>query len=58
MIKELNNNNIGIDFMHLRKLTYDVQHTRQVKFANTFPYTICAKKQVTVAALTSRSANG
>jgi hypothetical protein len=52
VIKELNDNIIGIDFMHLHKLTYDV-HTRQVKFADAYPNTICATKQVTVPAMTS-----
>jgi hypothetical protein len=52
VIKELNDNIIGIDFMHLHKLTYDV-HTRQRKFANTYPNTIWDTKQVTVPAMTS-----
>jgi len=52
VITELNNNIIGIDFMHRNKLIYDV-NTRQVKFANTKMNTICATKQVTIPAMTS-----
>jgi hypothetical protein len=52
VIKELNKNIISIEFMHLHKLTYDVR-MRQMKFADTYPNTICATKQVTVPAMTS-----
>jgi hypothetical protein len=56
VIKELNDNLIGIKFMHLHKLIYDV-HTQQVKFADTHPNTNCATKQVTIPAMTSSLLN-
>jgi hypothetical protein len=52
VINELNDNIIGIDFMHCNKLIYDV-NTRQVKFADDKMNTICATKQVTIPAMTS-----
>ena len=52
VINELNNNIIGINFMHRNKLIYDV-NTRQVKFADEKMNTICAIKQVTIPAMTS-----
>jgi hypothetical protein len=52
VINELNDNIIGIDFMHRNKLIYDV-NTRQVKFADEKMNTICAIKQVTIPAMTS-----
>jgi hypothetical protein len=52
VITELNNNIIGIDFMHCNKLIYDV-NTIQVKFADTKMNTICMTKQVTLPAMTS-----
>jgi hypothetical protein len=51
VITELNDNIIGIDFMHRNKLIYDV-NTRQVKFADSKMNTICATKQVTILAMT------
>ena len=51
VINELNDNIIGIDFMHRNKLIYDV-NTRQVKFADEKMNTICAIKQITVPAMT------
>jgi hypothetical protein len=52
VINELNDNIIGIDFMHRNKLVYDV-NTRQVKFADEKMNTICATKQITIPAMTS-----
>ncbi len=52
VITELNNNIIGIDFMHRNKLIYNVD-TRQVKFADAKMNTICATKQITIPAMTS-----
>ncbi len=52
VINELNDNIIGIDFMHRNKLIYDV-NTRQVKFAYAKMDTICATKQMTILAMTS-----
>ena len=52
VINELNDNIIGIDFMHHNKLIYDV-NTRQVKFADEKMNTICAIKQITIPAMTS-----
>jgi hypothetical protein len=52
VITKLNNNIIGIDFMHCNKLIYDV-NTRQVKFVDSKMNTICATKQVTIPAMTS-----
>jgi hypothetical protein len=52
VINKLNDNIIGIDFMHRNKLIYD-ENTRQVKFANAKMNTICATKQITIPAMTS-----
>ncbi len=52
VINELNDNIIGIDFMHHNKLIYNV-NMRQVKFANAKMNTICATKQMTIPAMTS-----
>ncbi len=52
VINELNDNIIGIDFMHRNRLIYDV-NTRQVKFADDKMNTICATKQITILAMTS-----
>jgi len=52
VITELNDNIIGIDFMHCNKLIYHV-NTRKVKFADSKMNTICATKQVTILAMTS-----
>ncbi len=52
VITELNDNIIGIDFMHRNKLIYDV-NTRQVKFADAKMNTICMTKQVIIPAMTS-----
>ena len=52
VINELNDNIIGIDFMHRNKLIYDM-HMRQVKFADAKMNTICGTKQVTIPAMTS-----
>jgi hypothetical protein len=43
VITELNNNIIGIDFMHRNKLIYHAK-TRQVKFADAKMNTICTTK--------------
>jgi hypothetical protein len=52
VITKLNDNIIGIDFMHRNKLIYDV-NTRQVKFSDAKMNTICTTKQVTIPAMTS-----
>ena len=52
VINELNDNIIGIDFMHRNKLVYDV-NTRRVKFADKKMNTICATKQITIPAMYS-----
>jgi hypothetical protein len=52
VITELNDNIIGIDFMHRNTLIYDV-NTKQVKFADAKKNTICTTKQVTIPAMTS-----
>jgi len=52
VINKLNDNIIGIDFMHRNKLIYN-ENTRQVKFANAKMNTICATKQITIPAMTS-----
>jgi len=52
VINELNNNIIGIDFIHRNKLVYNMD-TRQVKFADAKMDTICATKQITIPAMTS-----
>jgi hypothetical protein len=57
VINKLNDNIIGIDFMHRNKLIYDKLiydvNTRQVKFADEKMNTICATKQITIPAMTS-----
>jgi len=57
VITQLNDNIIGIDFMHQNKSIYDV-NTSQVKFADSHLNTICASKQVTVPAMTFEHHNG
>jgi hypothetical protein len=52
VITKLNDNIIGIDFMHRNKLVYDVD-TRQVKFADSRMNTVCPTKQITIPAMTS-----
>ncbi len=52
VITELNNNIIGIHFIHCNKVIYNVD-TRQVKFDNLQMNTICATKQITILAMTS-----
>jgi hypothetical protein len=52
VINELNDNIIGINFMHRNKLIYDI-NTRQVKFADKKMNTNCATKQITIPAMTS-----
>jgi hypothetical protein len=52
VINELNDNIIGINFMHRNKLIYDV-NTQQVKFADEQLNTISATKQTTIPAMTS-----
>jgi len=52
VITELNDNIIGINFMHRNKLIYDVNN-RQVKFAGAKMNTICTTKQVTILVMTS-----
>jgi hypothetical protein len=52
VINELNDNIIGIDFMHRNRLIYDV-NTRQVKFADVTMNMICATKQMIILAMTS-----
>ncbi len=52
VITELNDNIIGINFMHRNKLVYEFD-TRQVKFVNSQMNMICATKQVTIPAMNS-----
>ncbi len=52
VIEELNENNIGIDFIHAHILTYDVM-ARQVKFARAGTNSIAALKKVVLPAMTS-----
>jgi hypothetical protein len=52
VITELNDNIISIDFMHHKKLIYEV-NTRQVKFADSRMNTICTMKQITIPATSS-----
>ncbi len=52
VIEELNENIIGIDFMHQHQLHYDVQ-TRQVKIAGVDIDQIVAIKEQTLSALSS-----
>ncbi len=52
VINEMNDNIIGIDFMHHNKLIYNV-NTSQVKFADEKMDTICASKQITIPAMIS-----
>jgi hypothetical protein len=52
MIEELNENIIGIDFIHAHKPTYDVM-ARQVKFTRAGTNSIAALKKVVLPAMTS-----
>jgi len=52
VITELNDNIIGIDYMHRNNLIFDI-NTRQVKLADSHMNTICATKQITIPAMTS-----
>jgi hypothetical protein len=52
VIKELNENIIGIDFIHAHKLTYDVI-SRKVKFAGAGTNSIMALKNTVLPAMTS-----
>jgi len=52
VITELNDNIIGINFMHRNKLVYEFD-TRQVKFTNSQMNMICTRKQVTILAMNS-----
>ena len=51
VIKELNENIIGIDFIHAHKLTYDVI-SRKVKFAGAGTNSIMALKNTVLPAMT------
>jgi hypothetical protein len=52
VIEELNENIIGIDFIHTHKLTYDVI-SRKVMFAGTGSNSIMALKNTVLPAMTS-----
>ncbi len=52
MIEELNKNIVGIDFIHVHKLTYDVI-SRKVMFAGAGTNSIAALKNTVVPAMTS-----
>ena len=52
MIQELNENIIGIDFLHANKLTYDII-SRKVKFAGAGTNSIAALKNTVLPAMTS-----
>ncbi len=52
VIQELNENIIGIDFIHAEKLTYDVI-SRRVKFAGASTNSIAALKNMVLPAMTS-----
>ncbi len=56
VINELNDNIIGIDFIHAHQLTYDVR-SRQVKFAGAYANSIAALKQTILPAMTSTVVN-
>jgi hypothetical protein len=52
VIQELNENNIGIDFIHAHKLTYDI-FSHIVKFAGAGTNSIAALKNTELPAMTS-----
>ena len=52
VIKELNDNIIGIDFIHRHQLAYDVINW-QVKFARSIAHSIATIKQTVLPAMTS-----
>jgi len=52
VITKLNDNIIEIDFMHRKKLVYNI-NTWKVKFADSRMKTICATRQITILAMTS-----
>jgi hypothetical protein len=52
IVKDSNDNILGIDFMHQHKLNYDA-HSKQITFAHMLTNTLYAVKEVTIPALSS-----
>jgi len=52
IVEDLNDNILGIDFMHLHKLNYD-STSKQIKFAHMMTNALYAVKEVTIPALSS-----
>jgi hypothetical protein len=52
VVEDLNDNILGIDFMHQHKLNYDA-HSKQITFAHMLTNALYAIKEVTIPALSS-----
>jgi hypothetical protein len=52
VVEDLNDNILGIDFMHQHKLNYDT-HSKQITFAHMLTNALYAVKEVTIPALLS-----
>ncbi len=52
VVEDLNNNILGIDFMHQHKLNYDA-HSKQITFAHMLTNALYSIKEVTIPALSS-----
>jgi hypothetical protein len=52
VVEDINDNIIGIDFMHLNKMNYDT-HSRQITFSHMLTNALYAVKETTIPALSS-----
>jgi hypothetical protein len=52
VVEDINDNIVGIDFMHINKMNYDM-HSRQITFFHMLTNTLYAVKESTVPALSS-----
>ena len=52
VVEDINDNIIGIDFMHLNKMNYDM-HSRQITFSHMLTNALYAVKETTIPALSS-----
>jgi hypothetical protein len=52
VVEDINDNIIGIDFMHLNKMNYDT-HSQQITFSHMLTNALYAVKETTIAALSS-----
>jgi hypothetical protein len=52
VVEDINDNIIGINFMHQNKMNYDT-HSRQITFSHMLTNTLYAVEEITVPALSS-----